>query len=66
MAYGSDDDHHCATEWSARVNIFSEAYEFNSEMIEFVEDLQEMAYVSGDAVERAYEYDVKAVPPRIG
>jgi hypothetical protein len=35
-------------------------------MIEFVEDLQEMAHVSGDAVERAYEHDVKAVPPRIG
>ena len=51
-ANGADDDDHCPTEWSAGVDVLPEADELDIEMVQLVEDLEEVARRTGDAIER--------------
>jgi hypothetical protein len=62
----SDYDHHRSPEWSAGVDVLSEADELNPEVIQFIEHFQEMPHASGHPVECGHEHDIEAVPPGIG
>ena len=48
---GADDDDDGSAQRAARIDLFAEAYELDSQMVEFIQNLQEVDYRPGDAVD---------------
>jgi hypothetical protein len=61
----SDYDDHRSTKWATGVNVFPQADKLDSEVIQFVENLQEMTHIPRDPIESRDEDNIESMPPGI-
>jgi hypothetical protein len=52
----ADDNNHRSAQWPASVDVLAQADELNAEVIQFIDDLQEMANTSGEPVKGRYQH----------
>jgi hypothetical protein len=62
---GSNNYDHSSSEWASGIYIFSKTDKFDTQVIQFIEDFQKVAYTAGNSIKGGNERNVEAVPAGI-